>query len=130
MFWAVLLARLVLGLPFFVFGLNYFLKLFPSPPPPPSDSLAWPFIDAIGKSGYMNAVKVVEITGSALVLSGRLVPLGLVLLTPVAVNILFYEIFLVGKAGPGVALTGLCAILIWSYRSHFAGLFALRPKIG
>jgi hypothetical protein len=78
----------------------------------------------------MNAVKVFEITGGALVLSGRLVPLGLTLLAPVAINILFYEVFLLGKAGPGVALVALCALLIWAYRSHFAPVFALRPRIG
>ena len=120
MFWAVLVARVVLGLPFLVFGLNYFLHFMPMPPSPPADSPAGQFGSLLYASGYMNAVKVFEITGGALVLSGRLVPLGLMLLTPVAVNILFYEIFLVGKAGLGVALVVLCLLLIWSYRSHFA----------
>jgi putative oxidoreductase len=46
------------------------------------------------------------------------------------VNILFFEIFLVGKAGPGVALVALCAALIWAYRSRFAPLFAVKPRIG
>jgi uncharacterized membrane protein YphA (DoxX/SURF4 family) len=130
MFWAVLVARVVLGLPFFVFGLNYFLHFMPMPPSPPSDSPAGQFGGLLYTSGYMNAVKVFEITGGALVLSGRLVPLGLTLLTPVAVNILFYEIFLLGKAGPGVGQVVLCILLIWSYRSHFAPVFAVRPRIG
>ena len=129
MFWAVLLARVVLGFPFFVFGLNYFLHFMPMPPSPPSDTPAAQFGGLLASSGYMNAVKVFEITG-ALVLSGRLVPLGLTLLTPVAVNILFFEIFLVGKPGIGVALVVLCMLLVWAYRSHFAAVFAVKPRIG
>ena len=81
-------------------------------------------------SNYLKAVKVLELVGGALVLSGRLVPLGLVILTPVAVNILLFEIFLVGTAGPGLPLTALCAALVWAYRSHFAPLFAVKPRIG
>ena len=130
MFWAVMMARMVLGLPFLLFGLNYFLHFMPMPPGPPPESPATQFGGLLVTSGYMNVIKVIEITGGALVLSGRLVPLGLTLLTPVAVNILLYEIFLLGKVGPGLALTVLCALLIWAYRSHFAAVFAVRPKIG
>ena len=76
--------------------------------------MLWP------RRGYMDVVKVLELVGGVLVLSGRLVPLGLVILTPVAVNILFFEIFLLGQPGLGVVLTALCIFLIWAYRSHFA----------
>lgn len=130
MFWVVAAMRILLGLPFLVFGLNFFLHFMQNPPPPEPDTYAGRFMAVLVPSGYFSAVKVFEILGGALVISGRLVPLGLVMLTPVAVNILFYEIFLVGQAGPGLALVALCAALIWSYRSHFAPLFAVRPRIG
>ncbi len=129
MFWAVLVARVLVGLPFLVFGLDFFLKVLPMPTPQFPEN-AGKFITALGASGYLTAVKVLEVTGGALVLSGRLVPLGLVMLTPVAVNIALFEIFLVGQPGLGVALTGLCIFLVWAYRSHFAGVFAVKPKIG
>jgi putative oxidoreductase len=130
MFWAVLGARLILGLPFVVFSLNYFLHFMANPPAPPPDSPAGQFGGLLYTSGYFNVVKVLELVGGLLVISGRLVPLGLVILTPIAVNILLYEIFLIGQAGPGLALTALCAALIWAYRSHFAPLFAVKPRIG
>ena len=129
MFWAVLVARVLVGLPFLVFGLDFFIKVLPMPAPQFPES-ATKFIGVLGASGYLTAVKVLEVTGGALVLSGRLVPLGLVMLTPVAVNIALFEIFLVGQPGLGVALTGLCIFLVWAYRSHFAGVFAVKPKIG
>ena len=129
MFWAVLVARVLVGLPFLVFGLDFFLKVLPMPTPQFPEN-AGKFIGVLGASGYLTAVKVLEVTGGALVLSGRLVPLGLVMLTPVAVNIALFEIFLVGQPGLGVALTGLCIFLVWAYRSHFAGVFAVKPRIG
>jgi putative oxidoreductase len=129
MFWAVAMARVVLALPFLVFGLNHFLHFMPAP----SQTLPEPatqFAGALAASGYLDFVKVLEVVGGALVLSGRLVPLGLTILTPIDANILLFEVFLVGSIGPGVPLTVLCVALIWAYRSHFAAVFALKPRIG
>lgn len=129
MFWVVLVARVLVGLPFVVFGLQHFLNfLSMSPPPLPEQALT--FAGILVTSGYMNVVKALEVIGGALVLSGRLVPLGLVLVTPVAVNIALFDILLVGQPALGVVLTGLCFFLVWAYRSHFAGVFAVKPQIG
>jgi putative oxidoreductase len=129
MFWIVLVARVLLGLPFFVFGLDFFLKVL-SMPTPQFPEIATGYITALGTSGYMKVVKVLEVIGGALVLSGRLVPLGVAILTPVAVNILLFEVFLLGQPGLGAVLTGLCFFLVWAYRSHFRPLFAVKPQIG
>ena len=129
MFWAVLVARVLVGLPFLVFGLQHFLHFLPMPTPDFPEN-AMKFITALGASGYMNVVKVLEIVGGALVLSGRLVPLGLVIVTPVAVNIALFDILMVGQPAFGVFLTALCFFIVWAYRSHFAGVFAVKPKIG
>jgi uncharacterized membrane protein YphA (DoxX/SURF4 family) len=129
MFWVVLVARVLVGLPFFVFGLDYFLKVLTMPTPQFPD-LATGYIAALGASGYLTVVKVLEMVGGALVLSGRLVPLGLVILTPIAVNIALFDIFLVRQPALGVVLTVLCFFLVWAYRSHFAPLFAVKPRIG
>jgi hypothetical protein len=112
-----------------VFGLNYFLPFLPMPAPSFPDR-AMSYIGALGSSGYLDVVKVLEITGGVLLLSGRLVPLGLTLLTPIAVNIGLTDIFLMGKPGLGVVLTVLCFFLVWAYRPHFAPVFAVNPRIG
>jgi len=129
MFWAVLAARVLVGLPFFVFGLNFFLH-FMSMSEPPKTEAAEKFFEAIGPTGYLTVVKVLEVIGGALVLSGRLVPLGLVLITPVAVNIALFDLLLMKEPGLGIVLTALCAFLVWAYRSHFASVFVIKPKIG
>lgn len=129
MFWAVVVARILVGLPFLVFGLDYFLSFIPKPQPDMPEK-AMQFAGILMTTGYMTVVKVLEVVGGALVLSGRLVPLGLVLVTPVAVNIALFDLCLVGKPGLGVVLTLLCAFLVWAYRSHFVSVFAIKPKIG
>src|SRR5258708_7736325 len=79
--WAVLAARVLVGLMFTVFGANFFLK-FADIPPPPADSVAMTYLAGIMiPSGYLTAVKVLEITGGILLLSGRMAPLGITILT-------------------------------------------------
>jgi hypothetical protein len=129
MFWVVTAARVLLGLPFVVFGLNHFLHLFTMPQPSMTEQ-AGNFMGAMLASGYIDVVKVLEVVGGFLVLSGRFVPLGLVILTPVAVNIALFDILLMKQPGLGVILTGLCIFLVWAYRSHFASVFAAKPQIG
>ena len=130
MFWVVLVARVLVGLPFVVFGLNHFLNFLTMSPPPELPENAMKFGGVLAASGYLNVVKVLEVVGGALVLSGRLVPLGLVILTPVAVNIALFDIFLMKQPGLGLALAALCFFLVWAYRSHFAPVFAVKPRIG
>ena len=114
----VLAARILLGLVFFVFGLNGFLHFIPQPPMsgPPAD-----FIGALIGSGYLFTVlKATEVVGGALLLTGRFVPLALALLAPVVVNIVLFHAFLApsGIAVPLVVLA-LEVFLAWSYRSAF-----------
>jgi putative oxidoreductase len=130
MFWAVLMARVVLALPFLLAGSNHFLHFMPEPAGPSPESHAGQFAGVLAASGYLNVLKVLELVGGVLVISGRLVPLGLTILTPIVVNILLFEIFMVGSPGIGVVLLVLCLVLIWAYRSHFAALFAVKPRIG
>src|SRR5262245_33668719 len=70
MSWLVLAARVLVGLPFLVFGLDYFLKVLTVSTPEFTEH-AGHYIMALGASGYMDVVKVLEVVGGALVLSGR-----------------------------------------------------------
>jgi putative oxidoreductase len=120
---AVLIARILLGLAFFVFGLNGFLHFLPMGPMPTGD--AGQFIGALFHSHYFVAVAAVQVIGGALLLIGRYVPLGLVLLGPVIVNILLYHSFMFHK-GIGMALlvTVLWFVVASSRRENLAGVFA------
>src|SRR4029453_16101056 len=88
----VLIARLLLGLIFVVFGLNGFLNFLNMGPPP--TGLAGQFIGALFLSHYYWVVAALQIVGGVLLLVNRFVPLALVLLGPVIVNIICYHVFL------------------------------------
>jgi uncharacterized membrane protein YphA (DoxX/SURF4 family) len=72
---AALIARLLLGLVFLVFGLNGFLNFLPLPA---LTGLAGQFIDVLAASHFMVFVFTVEMLGGLLLLVNRFVPLALV----------------------------------------------------
>ena len=70
-------ARIVLGLIFFVFGLNGFFNFLPVPPPP--EGAATQFMMGLGASGFFfPLLKITEIVVGAALLANRFVPLALV----------------------------------------------------
>jgi uncharacterized membrane protein YphA (DoxX/SURF4 family) len=125
---ATLVARVLLGLVFFVFGLNGFLNFMPMPQMPES---AGAFLGALVGTGYlMYAVKVVETVCGALLLAGVCVPLALVLLGPVLVNIVLFHVFLtpLQDAAGAFVFLALYLFLLWSYRSYFRPLFTVLAR--
>lgn len=116
----------LLGFVFIVFGLNFFLKFIPMPPGPPEGSPPALFMAALFPTGYLAFVKVLEIIGGALVAIPKTRNLGLLVLGPIVVNILAFQVFLAKGAGlldPSVILiTVLPLYLLWQERKAFAGL--------
>src|SRR5437899_9529380 len=120
-----LIARLLLGLIFVLFGLNGFLNFLSMGPMP--TGLAGQFIGALFLSHYFWVVAALEITGGLLLLVNRYVPLALVLLGPVIVNILCYHAFLNHAGAPlAIVVTILWFIVFYAYRQYFAGLLVQR----
>ena len=122
-------SRILLGLTFFVMGLNGFLQFLPQPPPPEK---AMAFMGALAMTGYMfPLIMGVQVIGGALLLSNRFVPLALAILAPIVVNILLLHTFL-APAGLPVALLvlGLEVFTAWSYRNAYASMLHARtaPK--
>jgi uncharacterized membrane protein YphA (DoxX/SURF4 family) len=120
-----LIARLLLGLIFVVFGLNGFLNFLSMGPMP--SGLAGQFVGALALSHYFWVVAALQIAGGALLLVNRFVPLGLVLLGPVIVNIILYHVFL-NQTGiaPAIVVTILWLIVFYAHRQYFSGIFVQR----
>ena len=120
-----LVARILLGLMFLVFGLNGFLQFVPMGPMP--TGLAGQFIGALIQSHYFWVVAGLQVIGGALLLINRYVPLGLVLLGSVIVNILLYH-FLMNPSGMvgAIVATVLWFIVFYAHRQSFSGIFAQR----
>lgn len=111
------IARLLLGLIFTVFGANMWLHFIPIPPPP--DGPAANFMYAIYGSGYLTVVKVLEVTGGLLLLSGRFTNLALTLVGPVVVNIALYHFFLVKGGYEMPVVLGVLALVALSGRKNY-----------
>ncbi len=90
----------LLGAVFFLFGLAYFFKLMPEPKIE-GDPLA--FMGVMSK-GYMTFVKVLEVGIGLLLLLPKTRALALILIAPITVNILCFELFIAKQPGIGVAL--------------------------
>jgi putative oxidoreductase len=124
---AALIARILLGLMFFVFGLNGFLMFIPVKSWP--TGLAGQFATVLIQSHYVLFVSAFQLIGGALLLVNRYVPLALTLLGPVIVNILIYHLVLNHSgATPAVVVTILWGILAFRHRQHFSGLFVQRTS--
>ena len=124
---ATVIARVLLGLLFVVFGANIFLQFIPMPEQKPS--LATDFSRALMESRYMYAVGFLQLSGGLLLLIGRFVPLGLTLLGPVIVNIvLFHTLLETNGMGMAIFLFALWAYLVWFYRNAYAGLCSSQHK--
>ena len=122
-----IVARILLGLVFLVFGLNGFLHFIPNPPPPPA---AGAFFGALAATRYMFVLIFgTQVIGGALLLVGMMVPFALVILAPVIVNIIAFHIFLVPAGLPlAIVVTALELYLAWRNRSAFAPLFDGAPR--
>ncbi len=125
---AVIGARILLGLTFTVFGLHGFFQ-FSFIPTPEMSEVGGSFMGTLMGTGYfMTVVKLVEVTSGLMILTGRFLPLGLILLAPVSVNILLFHSFL-EPAGVGMAIfiVAMQLFLAWSYRDSYSGLLQASP---
>ena len=121
---ATIIAQVLVGLVFVVFGSNAFLQFMKGPLPP---GQAGEFLTILFTSKYVLFVGGVQLVGGALVLVNRYVALGLALLGPVIVNILLFH-GLLNHAGwqPGVVTAILWIFLFSRYEKNFAGIFAAK----
>jgi hypothetical protein len=123
------IARVLLGLPLVVFGLNGFLNFIP-PPETPLPERAIAFIGALVQSGYMMPlIAVTHLVVGALLLCNRYVPLALVLFAPFIVNSVAFHLALERSGLPmaGVFLL-LELFLAWRYRAAFRPLFVAKTR--
>lgn len=117
------IAGALLGLLFLFTGTNYFFHFVAMPPGPPEGSPPALFMGALIPTGYFAFIKVLEITGGALVAIPKTRNFGLLILGPIIVNILAFHIFLVKGVGPMQAFVAVAAaFLLWSARAKFAAL--------
>jgi putative oxidoreductase len=126
---AVASARVVLGLIFFVFGLNFFLHFLPTPPS--AGGVAESFVGGLFQSGYFFPVlKGIEVVAGALLLARLFVPLTLVILAPISLHILLFHVFLAPESvAMSVVILALNLYLAWAYRDYYKPLLQYKSAV-
>ena len=123
------ICRLLLGLIFFVFGLNGFLHFIPMGPMPAG--LAGQFFVVMTQSHYMVPVFALQLICGILLLINQFVPLALTILAPIIVNILIFHITMQPAGLP----PGMVALILWivvasRLWSHFSPLLTQKTSVG
>lgn len=118
-----MIARVLLGLMFFVFGLIGLLNLYPPPPDLPERMQT--FNNGLMAAQYFfPLLKATETICGLFLLAGMFVPLALVVLAPIVLNIFFVHAFLAPDGLPIAIVIGLLMI----YLSFFAQPYSATIK--
>ncbi|MGJ8665307.1 MAG: DoxX protein [Patiriisocius sp.] len=114
--------RTILGLALLVFGANKFYPFIPIFDMAPA---AANFMDSLQSSGYvLSVVATLEIIIGLMLIFKKFVPFALILLAPIALNILLFHIFLdVSGILVAILIVGINAILIYKYWKSYRPLF-------
>ena len=118
-----MIARVLLGLVFFVFGLIGLLNLIPPPTDLPERMQTF-------NSGLMAAqyffplLKLTETLCGLLLLANLFVPLALVVLAPIVLNIFMVHVFLAPSGMPIAIVVGLLPV----YLAFFAEPYSAKIK--
>jgi putative oxidoreductase len=114
-----LVARVLLGLIFVASGIAFFLTT-----PPPLEGAMADFFKGMAATGYFfYLLKGTEIVCGLLLISGRFVPLALVVLAPVILNIFLVHTFMAPEGLPVAIVLGALEI----YLAFFSPPYS--PKI-
>ncbi|OIR08143.1 hypothetical protein GALL_96440 [mine drainage metagenome] len=125
------IARIVMGLPLAVFGLNSFFNFIPQPKTPIAPA-AMAFAGALMNTGYMMPlIGITLLIVGVLLTINRFVPLALALFAPFIVNSILFHFMLEPTGRPMSAVFLLLELyLAWAYRSAFAPMLRSRTSAG
>ena len=121
---AMIIVRGLMGLLFLFSSITFLFKLIT--PPEPTGAMKI-FSTGLQASVYlMPTVKIVELICGIAFLSGRFVPLAVVLISPIIVNIVFVHVFL-GPEGLPVAIFLVLAnsFVAYHYRESYKPLLQM-----
>ena len=107
----VMIARLLLGAIFVVFGMNVYLHFLPMQMP---TGVALEFLGALASTHYLYVIAVFEVIPGLFLLFNRFVVLGLALLAPVVFNILVFHILM----APSGLLLAVIVAMLWMLVFH------------
>ena len=126
---AILIFRILLGILYLVFGLDYFLHFIPYQPMHTGKAAA--LKDGLIGTGYIYPMmKTIQIIGGISLLVNRWAPFSAVMLFPISLNVLLFHTILVPSGWlMGVFLIVPNLFLGYAYRNYYAGMFIKRAVV-
>ncbi|HUR09833.1 MAG TPA: hypothetical protein VM012_00605 [Flavitalea sp.] len=124
---ATIISRILLGIIYLVFGLDYFLHFIPYQPNHTGRVAA--FKAALMDVGYFYPmIKSIQIAGGLSLITNRYAPFFAVVLFPISLNVFLYHTILVPSGWPmGVLLIVPNLFLGYAYRNYYSGMFIRKP---
>jgi uncharacterized membrane protein YphA (DoxX/SURF4 family) len=122
---AIIIVRTFVGLMFLFASVTYILNLVPQPELTGNTKT---FMDGIAASGYiMPVAKLFELICGLAFVSGRFVSLAVVLIFPIALNILLINVFLTPSGLPIVIALFLGILfLAYAHRENYISLLVAK----
>ncbi len=111
----------LMGLLFAWGGISYLFKLVEMPPQ--TGDMAT-FMKLFGDTGYMTSIKIFELIGGILLFLPKTRAIGWLVILPISINILLFELHLAHQPGIGVACVLLCALGIYLEKDKYMGLIS------
>jgi putative oxidoreductase len=123
----VLISRILLGVIYLIFGLDYFLRFIPYQPL--HAGAAGALIAGLKGTGYFYPMqKVIQIIAGLSLMFNRYPAFAAVVLFPISLNVLLFHTFLVPSGWlMGVTLMVPNLLLGYGYRKYYSGMFTARP---
>ena len=123
------IARILMGLPLVVFGLNGFFNFIP-PPTTPLPEKAAAFAGALANTGYMlQLIGATQLIVGLLLVLNRFLPLALALFAPFIVNSIAFHLFLEHSGLPmATVFLALEVYLAWTYRNAYRPMLMMRTN--
>jgi hypothetical protein len=115
-----IIANYLLAVMFLVLGLNFFFNFIPMPP---LEGNAAAFIGLLASTGFMAVLKVIEIALSLMLIFEYKRPLAYILLAPISVNILMFDVFIAGAPAAGVVVVLLNLFLLIANIESYKGIW-------
>jgi hypothetical protein len=117
---ASMAVRILMGLMFFIFGLNGFLHFLPMPP---MEGEAAEFIGLLMTSKLFFVIKTMEVACAILLLWNQYTTIAYLLLAPIIFNIFWFHVTLAPQGAPmGILLLAMEGFLLWSNKKAYLPL--------
>lgn len=126
---ATSIARILPGLIYLVFGLDYFLHFIPYEPHHTGRVAAFK-AGLTGVGYFYPMIKSIQIVGGISLLINRYAPFFAIVLLPISINVFLYHTILVPSGWwMGVLLLIPNLFLGYTYRKYYSGMFVRKPLL-